>query len=76
MQIPTDARYELSCLRESMSEDEYVKHVWEKKRYPKRRVKSRKGWPFVRLADQVTVESRVNVLALPKSIQRKAGDRK
>lgn len=71
VQIPTDARYELSCLRESMSEDEYVEKLW-KRRYPKRRVKSRKGWPFVRLCDQAQAEARVNVTALPIGLRRKA----
>lgn len=71
MQIPTDARYELSCLRESLSEDEYVEKLW-KRRYPKRWVKSRKGWPFVRLCDQAASEAMVNVARLPVGIQRKA----
>lgn len=75
MQVPTDARFEMMLLRDGKSEKQYLKDAWDK-RYPQRPVKSRKGWPFVRLADQVAVESRINVLALPKSIQRKAGERK
>lgn len=43
--IPEEARFELTQLRASLSEKDYLDHMW-KLRYPKRSRKPRGRWPL------------------------------